>query len=113
MCVIVPTVRNEPFPPQNVISSNVTADSAKISWTVPIIASTQEIYEVLYGINTANNNVSVAQHSQPGVEEYDVILNSLLPSTRYRYIVQATNDNSSSSSEEMRFTTEPGYCLQL
>ena len=83
----------------------MTANSAKISWTVPIIASTQEIYEVLYGINTTNNSVSVAQQSPPGVEKYDVILNNLLPSTRYRYIVQATNDNSSSSSEEMVFLT--------
>ena len=83
----------------------MTANSAKISWTVPIIASTQEIYEVLYGINTTNNSVSVAQQSPPGVEKYDVILNNLLPSTRYRYIVQATNVNSSSSSEEMVFLT--------
>ena len=102
---IFPTGRKEPFQPQNVKSSDLTADSANISWTVPILASTPETYVVLYGIINANETMSTEQQSQPGVQNYHVILNNLRPNTKYKYTVKATNDNSSYFSEEMKFMT--------
>ena len=96
---------------------NATATSpfeAKVSWTVPSIAFTNESYYIEYespriGIGsreatpwiTGNNNVSTQQRT------YALVLDGLEDGFRYQYQVVAVNCFGMSRSNIQHFTTFP------
>jgi hypothetical protein len=91
-----------PGPPQlsitNVASSNITSQSAIISWNTNLSASSQVDYgpTSLYG-TTVSGPSNVLFHQ--------VLLSSLSPSTLYHYKVTSSADTSTRSSTDYTFTT--------
>ena len=91
----------------------VTGSTAIITWTVPYVELTSEIYTVLYGLGGDALDFSV---SLPGYSDitllnatYTIPLTELDALTTYYYLVQSENSELSSRTEIMQFqTTEAG-----
>ncbi len=91
----------DPVPPTitNVAVSNITGDSATITWTTDHLSDSLVEYgtTVLYGSSESDASMT-SSHS--------IVLTGLTPGTTYHYIVTSTNSNGvSSSSADDTFTT--------
>jgi len=82
----------------NITVSNITTDSAKISWTTNQPASTLFEYGTTtdYGSSYTDPSMTMA---------YEITLTNLNPATTYYFKVTVTNNDGVSSSETGQFTT--------
>ena len=95
---------------QDIDSINITPHEATIQWTVPYLVYTPEVYTVHY--NSTANNIQISARRESGSNfslslnlTLDTSLTMLDPGVRYTFYVNATNNNGSTLSDIMNFTT--------
>ena len=95
--------------PENIVASNITYESANISWTVPYISQQQE-YTVYYGIDEdsldmMSNSVSSSSDLSLLDQNYSTVLSGLSLGTTYYFQVVATFQSFQLESDVSSFTT--------
>src|SRR5262249_21682710 len=99
--VTTPAASVNPPVISGVSTSNITPNSATISWTTDIPSSSQVLYGTTpsYGQSTTLDPTQTTNHSQT--------ITGLTPSTTYHFAVQSTGSaNNSSTSTDNQFTTQ-------
>ena len=94
-----------------------TANSANITWIVPIIIFDQETYSLEYGndmgILDTRNLMGNADYNSVN-ESFSVMFTNLIPYTEYNYVLIATNSNGTTVTGPNTFTTnEAGMLLRI
>lgn len=101
-----------PAVPTDVDIDDITSYSINISWIIPYVAITQEVYVVKYGVNMTDLDMTSESLNSRGQtltnQSYSVVLDNLEGTTLYYYHVVSENDFSSSSSLIYFFTTLEG-----
>jgi hypothetical protein len=91
-----------PEPEISDVSANATADTAEITWTTDMEASSQ----VHYGADASYGTSSALADTDPGVTSHTVLLEGLTPETLYHYSAASASANSeTSTSPDATFTT--------
>ena len=92
-----------------------TGLSVTISWLIPYIASSPEIYSIQYGTDEGNLNIETAVYSGDNTsiinQLYSKTLQDLTYVTTYYFIMRVENDIGSVRVGPLTFTTaEGGMC---
>lgn len=109
-CIYHCTAR--PVVPTEVMVISVTGSTAIITWTVPYVELTSELYTVLYGLSEDALDTS---SSIPGFSDvtllnqsYTIALTQLDALTTYYFQIQSENSELSSLTDIMQFQTTEG-----
>ena len=110
MCIYTCTAR--PVVPTEVMVISVTGSTAIITWTVPYVQLTSEIYTVFYGLSedTLDSSTSIPGSSDVTLlnQSYNIALTQLDALTTYFFQVQSENSELTSLTEIMQFQTTEG-----
>ena len=99
-----------PLQPSNLISTDITHNTATIFWTVSRIAYTPETYTVHFG-TSSGSLTNVSQQRQSGDNftatnlPFSIELTGLAAGTTYYYQVVAMNSVGTTATVEQSFTT--------
>lgn len=92
----------------SVVVSDITETSARISWTVPFLVSSQETYTIVYGINSSSLTEMSTPLNSIGPNVSIVYTQSLLaldPAETYYFRIIASNAAGSSGTDIYSFMT--------
>jgi len=100
-----------PIASTNIDAVRVTAYSVTIAWQVPILAYTQETYNISYGLTrlSLNNSLIILGSSVDSAMNnmtYEAVISNLVPNSMYYYQLHSINSQGITSSNIMDFRTQ-------
>ena len=99
-----------PIAPINIVAVRITAYSATIIWRVPVLAYTQETYNISYGLTrlSLNNSLLIPGSRVDDATAnmtHEAVISNLTPNSLYYYQLQSINSRGTISSNTMNFLT--------
>ena len=94
----------------NIVAVRIAAYSATIMWQVPVLAYTQETYNISYGFTrlSLNNSLLIPGSRVDDATAnmtYEAVISNLTPNSVYYYQLQSINSRGTISSNTMNFMT--------
>ena len=86
----------------------MTATSVAISWTIPEVLHTQEVYYVQYGLEFSlldQNSTSQSSNGSDTDVSYTITIEDLHPDNTYYFVVTSENTVAPKSTDISTFTT--------